>query len=159
MDRIIDPETISSIGNGQCQDIYLKYLELIDLSNTAGSFRDAAFSGSSGAAGAVGDTWSDCYILFFDCIYETAENVHVFGRALVELAESAEADEDEIAASMQDAADWYESNGYTTVDEQIPDDAAPETAEQDTFELEQAPNPYEDALGPPAGQPGTTTGA
>ncbi|WP_205324477.1 hypothetical protein [Glycomyces sp. YM15] len=145
-DRKFDAAEIRRIGEEVCPKLADEYENVVDTADEAGRY-SRAFEGSSGAMSDFGELWDQCFRLFYNAAYETGVNVRGYGSALVDIADQGEADEHAIDQSFHQAVDDNMAEGYSTVSEQTAEqDINPET--DDIYNLDQAPNPYEEDLSP-----------
>ncbi|WP_026928814.1 hypothetical protein [Glycomyces tenuis] len=139
--RKIDPDEIRSVADKEVEHVAELYDDLVSLTAGAGVARDGAFSDSKGKIHAFGDTWDQCFKLFYNCLYETAAASESYKKALKQVAEVAEDDEAMFEPSFEDAMDGELHSEYETAEEQVKDQGIdPGTEEADIYDLEEAPN-------------------
>lgn len=144
-DRKFDAAEIRRIGEEICPKLADEYENVVDTADDADRY-DSAFENDSATISEFGALWAQCFKLYYNAAYETGVNVRSYGSALVDIADQGEADEHALAQSFHQAVDEDMAEGYSTVSEQAAEQGInPET--DDIYDLDQAPNPYEEDLG------------
>lgn len=94
--RLFDLDEIATVGSQVCPDIANWLDEASSALNAASGARGSAFGDHK-----LADTWNEFYGLFYECVYETAQNTRAMGAALVEVAVDQENLEAELASSFE----------------------------------------------------------
>lgn len=145
-DRKFEAAEIRRIGEEVCPKLADEYENVVDTADDAGRY-SSAFEDGSETMSEFGELWAQCFKLYYNAAYETGVNVRGYGSALVDIADQGEADEHTIEQSFHQAVDDDMAEGYSTVSEQTAEQGVnPET--DDIYDLDQAPNPYEEDLSP-----------
>lgn len=133
--RVVDPAEIREVGEQICPDI-ANWLD--DAGSAISSAADSR--GSSFGSHAVVDTWNEFYGLFYECVYETAQNTRAIGMALVEIAETTtdlEADLASTFESIEGEIEQQPAAPSSSANYETPPESAPAPEED---------NPFHDAL-------------
>ncbi|PRY56276.1 hypothetical protein [Glycomyces artemisiae] len=143
--RKIDTEEMRDVADNAVSVVVDLYYDLVNDTADAGLVRDEAFSDANGSVHSFGSSWDQCFKLFYNCLYETSAASEAYQKALKKVADDAEDDEAMFESSFDEARDDELGSDYTTVEDQVKDQGIdPQT--DDAYDLEEAPNPYEDEL-------------
>lgn len=133
--RALDLDEIKDVGTQVCPDIANWLDEAASTLSVAAGGRGSAFGDHK-----LTDTWNEFYGLFYECVYETAQNTRAMGSALVEVVNTQADLEAELASSFENLEGEIEGQSSAPAASEnfeTPPASAPEP---------EANNPYWNAL-------------